>query len=300
MDEADVLAVGSRTQHTADAFAREFEIPRAYGTYQALADDPDIDVIYIGTPHSLHYENTLMALEAGKAVLCEKAFAINLCQAQEMVTLAREKNLFLMEAMWMRFMPSIRKMQELLPKLGELRLVSADFGFRAPGNPDGRLFDKSLGGGALLDVGVYPVSFAYLVLGMPDRILTTAQMGESGVDVTDSIIFEYGVGAQAVLHASIIADTRQEAFISGKHGFIRMPGPFWYTDQVICGCEGDTIQTIEVPKTGRGYTHEALEVMRCIREGRVESDIMPHQATLEVMAIMDGLREAWGLSYDAD
>src|SRR5215216_7626821 len=172
LDDAELVAVGSRTAESAEAFGERFSAPRRHASYAALASDPDVDAIYIATPHPLHHDNTIMGLEAGKAVLCEKPFAINAGQAQAMIATARERGVFLMEAMWTRFLPHMVRLRELLAAgaIGEVRMLQADFGFRTSFNPQSRLFDPALGGGALLDVGVYTISFAQMILGEPDRV----------------------------------------------------------------------------------------------------------------------------------
>jgi dihydrodiol dehydrogenase / D-xylose 1-dehydrogenase (NADP) len=300
MADAEVLAVGSRTQASADVFAEHYRIPRAYGSYHALADDPDVDIIYIATPHTLHYENTLMCLEAGKHVLCEKPFAMNARQTREMIELARQKNLFLMEAWWSRFLPATVKLLELLPEIGTIRSLTADFGFHLPYDPKHRLLDKSLGGGSLLDIGVYPVSFAMLILGKPDQILTSAHMGPTDVDVNASYIFHYDNGTMAVLHSSLVGWTSLDGHVVGEKGRLTLPGPFWMTTAVQLATGWDETRVYQTPMTGNGYVHEAEEVMRCLREGRRESNLRPLSATLDVMEVLDAIRTEWGLVYEAD
>lgn len=300
MAGADVVAVGSRSQASADAFAERYQIPRAHEGYRALADDPDVDVIYIGTPHTFHHENTLMCLEAGKHVLCEKPIAINARQTREMINLARRKNLFLMEAWWTRFLPSTVKLLELLPEIGPVRSVMADFGFYLSHDPSHRIFAKSLGGGSLLDVGIYPVAFAMLLLGKPDQILTSAHMGETGVDVNASYIFHYNNGSMAMLHSSLVGDTSMVAHVTGEKGRLTLPSPFWMAESVELARETDEVTVYQTPTTGKGYSHEADEVMRCIRAGRMESKLRPLSATLDVMEVLDSIRAEWGLVYEAD
>ncbi|MCI0709955.1 MAG: Gfo/Idh/MocA family oxidoreductase [Chloroflexi bacterium] len=300
VERAEVVAVGSRTQASADAFAERYQIPHAHAGYQGLADDPDVDVIYIGTPHTFHYENTLMCLEAGKHVLCEKPFAMNARQTREMINLARRKNLFLMEAWWTRFLPATIKLLELLPQIGPVRSVMTDFGFYLVPDPTHRIFAKSLGGGSLLDVGIYPVAFAMLILGKPDQILTSAHMGETGVDVNASYIFHYNNGSMAVLHSSLVGDTAQDAHVTGEKGRLTLPTPFWMAGSVELARGTDEVTVYQMPTTGKGYSHEAAEVMRCIREGRIESKLHPLSVTLDVMEVMDSIRAEWGLVYEAD
>ena len=297
--EAKLVAVGSRTQASADAFADRFHVPNRHASYEALAADHDVDVIYISTPHSLHCENTMLCLSAGKHVLCEKPFAINAGQAQQMVDAARKHKRFLMEAMWSRFLPSTRAVVDAVKQgeIGEARLLQADFGFRAEFNPAGRLFNPELGGGALLDVGVYPISLASMLFGTPDRATGDAHIGMSGVDEHSAIVLHHEDGRLAVLHTSVSLDTAQEAILYGTQGHIYMHSPWWKCPTVSVVRPGKSEETIEIPITGNGYNYPAVEVGRCLREGLLESPIMPLDETLSIMKTMDSLRAQWGLKY---
>jgi dihydrodiol dehydrogenase / D-xylose 1-dehydrogenase (NADP) len=198
--EAQVVAVGSREQHTADQFGAQFGVPKRYGSYDALISDPEVEIVYVATPHTLHAENTLAALQAGKHVLCEKPFTINAQQAETVIQAARASGKFVMEGMWTRCFPVVREIVRRIQsgELGEIRYLQADFGFRPAFNPASRLFAPELGGGALLDVGVYPVALAFLVLGAPTQIVSHATLGATGVDELCSMLFLYDNGAQAV------------------------------------------------------------------------------------------------------
>ena len=211
--DAEIVAVGSRAQHTADEFADRFAIPNRHPTYEALAADPDVDIIYIATPHTLHKENTISCLNAGKAVLCEKPFAINSAEAQEMIDCARANGIFLMEAMWTRFLPHIREMVRRIEdgQIGEIRLFQGDFCYRAPVNPGSRAFNPDLGGGALLDIGVYPISLVHHLLGGPARTASLAHLGETGVDELAGMLFQYEDGALAVMSTAVRANTPHSA-----------------------------------------------------------------------------------------
>ena len=302
LPEAELVAVGSRSQGTADAFGDEFGVAHRHASYEALAGDPEVEAIYVSTPHSYHKDNTLLCLEAGKAVLCEKPFAINAREAQEMIRFAREKRVFLMEAMWTRFLPVLVRVRQLLAEqaIGEVRMLSADFGFRTEARPESRLFNPELGGGALLDVGVYPVSLASMIFGTPSRIAGLAHLGEMGVDEQGAMILMYGGGQIATLYTAIRTNTPHEATIMGTQGSIRLHSPWWKGTAMTLSVRGGEDEVIDLPFEGNGYNYEAAEVGRCLREGRLESDQMPLDETLAIMQVMDQIREQWGLRYPMD
>jgi predicted dehydrogenase len=262
-------------------------------------NDADVQAVYVSTPHNLHMDNTLLALDAGKAVICEKPFAINEAQAQKMVNKAREKGLFLMEAMWTRYLPIIVKVRELLAAgaIGEVRMITADFGYRSQFNPQSRAFDPHLGGGGLLDVGIYPISLASMILGEPSRISSMAELGETGVDEQAAMILGYEGGEMAVLTTAIRTTTPHEAFILGTNGRIKIHAPWWVGTKLTLTANGQTDEEIHLPLTGNGWNYEAAELMNCLREGKLESDIMPLDESLQIMRTMDAIREQWGLKY---
>jgi predicted dehydrogenase len=297
--DAKLLAVGSRSKATADAFADQFDIPRRYDSYEALVNDADVQAIYVSTPHNLHMENTLLSLEAGKAVICEKPFAINTAQAQKMVDKARQKGLFLMEAMWTRYLPIIVKVREILAAgmIGEVRMITADFGYRTQFNPQSRAFDPHLGGGGLLDVGIYPLSLASMILGQPSRISSMAELGETGVDEQAAFILGYEGGEMAVLTTAVRTSTPQEAFILGTNGRIKIHSPWWVGKSLTLSVNGQPDEEIQPPFAGNGYNYEATELMDCLRAGKLESDIMPLDESLQIMETMDAIRAQWGLKY---
>ena len=303
LDDAELVAVGSRTQQSADAFGDAFGVPHRRASYEALASDADVDVIYVATPHALHKDNTILCLRAGKPVLCEKPFAINAREAEEMIRCARERKLFLMEAMWSRFFPITFKVRELLRGgvIGEPRMLTADFGFRTRINPKGRLFDPALGGGALLDVGVYPVSLSSMIFGTPTRIAGMAHLGETGVDEQAAIILGFPGGALSILYTAIRTRTPQEAVIMGTHGQIRIHSAWWRpTKMTVTGfAQRDTAspEVVELPYEGNGYNYEAAEVMQCLHAGKQESDLMPLDETLAIMRTLDEIRAQWHLKY---
>ena len=298
LPDAELVAVGSRAQKRADKFGDEFDVPHRHGSYEALAADPDVDVIYVAVPHSGHMKSTILCLNAGKAVLCEKPFAINAKQAQAMIETARSKGVFLMEAMWTRFLPVIVKVREWLAEgaIGDVHMVNADFGFGASFNIESRLFDPERGGGALLDVGVYTVAFASMVFGgAPERIVSMAHKCESGVDERAAMIFGYGAGQLAVLITAITTNTAHLSTILGSAGRIDIPH-FWHGTQATLSAGGEE-QTVDLPFKGNGYEYQAIEVMDCLRAGKLESDIIPLDESLAIMQTMDTIRDQWGLKY---
>jgi dihydrodiol dehydrogenase / D-xylose 1-dehydrogenase (NADP) len=303
LPDAELAAVGSRTQASADSFGEQWGIPRRHGSYAALMADPEVDAIYIGTPHPLHHENALGCLEAGKAVLCEKPFTINARQTEEVIARARKKRIFLMEAMWTRFLPVFVKIRALLSEgaLGDVRQVQVDFGFRAEVNPKSRLFDPALGGGALLDLGVYPVSLSSMVFGeAPRRIVSAATLGATGVDEQSAAVMEYSDGRLAVISCSFRFDSPQEAHLIGTRGRIRIHPPWWHADTITVSRADRKDETITLPNLGNGYPHEAVEVMQCLRNGKLESDVMPLEESLRIMQTLDSIRAEWGLKYPGE
>ncbi|MBI4325425.1 MAG: Gfo/Idh/MocA family oxidoreductase [Chloroflexi bacterium] len=299
LPEAQLAAIGSRARESAVWFADQFSVPRRHATYVGLVNDPEIDVVYVATPHSCHKANTLLALAAGKAVLCEKPFAINAAEAEEAIRFARHKQLFLMEAMWTRFFPLMEKLRELLRSgaIGEPRLLTADFGFRTDFQEEERLFAPAYGGGALLDVGVYPVSLASMIFGAPQRIASLASMGGTGVDEESAVILSHAGGPLAVLTSAICTETPQEAVIMGTNGRVRIHRPWWRPSTLTLTRDGREEETLEFPLVGNGYQHEAAAVMQCLREGKLESSIMPLAETLSIMKTLDAIRAQWGLKY---
>ena len=296
---AELAAVGSRSQEKADKFGDEFGAARRHGSYEALAADPDVDAVYVASPHSKHKEDALLCLGAGKAVLCEKPFTINAAEAAEVIRAARERNVFLMEAMWTRFTPVMGKVRDLVKEgaIGEVRMVQADFGFRAGFNPQSRLFNPDLGGGALLDVGVYCLSFASMLLGTPEQITGVAHLGETQVDESAAMLLRYPQGEIAVLAAAVRLNTPHAATVLGTAGKIRVHPPFWIPKTLTLSRDGKDDETIELPYAGNGYNYEAQEVQRCVGQGLTESPTLPLGETLAIMQTMDTLRAQWGVKY---
>jgi predicted dehydrogenase len=298
--DAELLAVGSRAQETADAFGDEFGVERRYASYQELAADADLDAIYVSTPHQDHKASTLLCLAAGRNVLCEKPFAINAGEAREMVESARAKNLFLMEAMWTRFRPTMVKVRELIDSgaVGEPRFVSANIGWMSTYDPVFRLYNPELGGGALLDGGVYPVSFASMVLGTPSAIASVATLGQSGVDEQEAIALAHPNGAVASLGVTIQASPISIGLILGTRGRIEIHHDWHRPEGLTFTPYGGESERFDYPQTeGNGYQYEAMEVGRCLREGLLESPVMTLDESLSIMETMDTLRAQWGVRY---
>lgn len=298
--DAEPVAVGSRTQQAADAFGDEFGIPRRHTGYEALADDPDVDVIYVATPHSLHRENSILCLRAGKPVLCEKPFAINRPEAADIVAVAREEGLFLMEAMWTRFLPIMYQVRQWLRDgaIGDVRMVSADFGFGSrPGATKSRLYDPDLGGGALMDVGIYSLSFASMVYRRtPSRVMGMGHIGELEVDEQAGMMLGYDAGEMAMLFTSIQCGTSHWAHIMGTEGIIRIHPPYWRGATATLVRDGKE-EVVERPFDGNGYNCQAEAVGRYLREGKLESDEIPLDETVDIMGTMDTIRDQIGLKF---
>ena len=303
--DAELVAVASRTADSADTFGAQFGVARCHASYQALADDDQVDVIYIATPHPMHHENALMCLNGGKAILVEKSFTMNRRQAEDIIALARQKNLFVMEAMWTRFMPAVVEAKRIVDsgEIGPAVHVSADFGFTADAGPEHRLFNPELGGGALLDLGIYPLSMSSYFLGAVEAVQASAQMGPTGVDVQTAFSLLHAGGGVSACACSLRARTPTELTISGSKGFLRLHDRFHNTEEISVTLVDGTSRssrTITLPHIGNGYAHEAIEVGRCLRAGLIESPVMPHDETLSIMGTLDAIRAQIGLRYGAD
>jgi predicted dehydrogenase len=290
-DSGRVVAVGSREQTSADAFAERFEVPNRHAGYEALVADPEVDAVYVATPHPLHRPNARLAIRAGKPALVEKPFTMNAREAQELVAEARDRGTFLMEAMWTRFLPHVAAIRRLLDEgaLGRIVTVTADHGQWFPRDAASRLFAPELGGGALLDLGVYVVSFASLILGRPERIVALSEPSFTGVDGQTSMLFGYRGGAQAVLTCTSEARTPTRAAIVGDQARIeidrRFYGPTAFT---LIPRDGEPVRFDE-PHEGSGMRHQADEVARCLREGLPESPLMPLNESIAIMETLDAI-----------
>jgi predicted dehydrogenase len=299
LSDHELVAVGSRDQSKADQFGDQYNIPHRHSSYEALAADPEVDAIYVATPHPMHKENTLLCLRNGKHVLCEKPFTINAGEAKEIIDEARRLKLFLMEAMWTRFIPAVVEAKRLIDDgaIGQVRMINADFGFRAGFNPASRAFDPALGGGGLLDVGIYPLSLASMLLGRPNRIASLADIGQTGVDEQSAFILGYPAGQLATLYTAVRTNTPQDAVIMGTDGMIRLHPPFWVPKKLTLTQSGKGAQEMEIPFEGNGYNYEAAEVANCVRAGHLESAVMTLDESLQIMETMDAIRAQWGMKY---
>ncbi|MFF3874266.1 Gfo/Idh/MocA family protein [Streptomyces sp. NPDC001978] len=305
LPDAEIVAVASRSQDSARAFAERFGIGRAYSDWESLARDEDIDVVYVATPHSAHRAAAGLCLEAGRNVLCEKAFTLNSREAEELVALAKERGSFLMEAMWMYCNPLIQRLKALVREgsIGEVRTVQADFGLEGPFPPAHRLRNPALGGGALLDLGVYPVSFAQLLLGEPADVTARAVLSEEGVDLQTGALLAWESGALASVHCSIVGGTAITASVTGSHGRIDLPSGFFHPERFVLHRDGRDPEEFGLdPADGPRQTmrHEAREVMRALRAGETESPLVPLDGTLAVMRTLDRVRELTGVRYPGE
>ncbi|MFC2115672.1 Gfo/Idh/MocA family protein [Bacteroidota bacterium] len=302
LTRANLLAVASRSEERADKFAREHKIPKSYGNWENMPADPDIDIVYIATHHPFHFENALACLKSGKAVLCEKPFTMNKRELLELVSTARRKNIFLMEAIWTRFLPSMRKVLEISEsgELGKLTDVYADFGFRLEFNPEHRLFNHDLGGGVLLDVGLYPVFISLLLAGVPRNIKANARFTKTGIDHSCNMIFEQGKDVVSSLNCTLMAEAPSEANLLFEKGRISMES-WWLTPGPITVHRlGKEPELINFSESGIGYHYEADEVMRCLDEGLVESPMLPLDFSLDLIGTLDMIRSICGISYAQD
>jgi predicted dehydrogenase len=302
LPDADLAAVGSRTQESAERFGDEFGVTRRHGSYQALVEDPELDVIYIATPHPGHYATTLAAIEAGKSVLVEKPFTMDADEAATLIEAARAHNVFLLEAMWTRFLPHIVRVREILAAgtLGDIASVTAEHGQWFEHDARHRLFAPDLGGGALLDLGIYPLSFASMVLGAPRAVTAVSDPAFTGVDAQTSMILQYDGGAHAILTTTSYAVTENAAAINGTLARLEIAGTFYVpTSFTVIGRDGEVLETFDEPGAGRGMQYQAAEVHRCLRAGELESPSLPLAETLSIMQTMDEIRRQIGLSYPA-
>ncbi len=289
IDEGDVVAVGSRRQETADAFGDELGVPRRYDSYDDLVADPGVDAIYVATPHPMHLENASLALNHGKAVLVEKAFTMNAAQARELVALARSKGLFMMEAMWTRFLPHVVALRDIVARgeLGDLVTFEADHGKWFAPDPGFRLFAPELGGSAMLDLGVYVVSFASMLLGTPSRIVAMVDPAFTGVDGQASMIFGYDSGAQSLLTCTSSARSATRASLTGTAARVEIDSDFYAPTSFRLIKRTGEVTPYSFDVEPRGLSFQAQEVARCLEQGLLESPVMPLDETVSIMETMD-------------
>jgi predicted dehydrogenase len=299
----DVAAVGSRRADAAQAFADRYGIPRAYGSYEQLAADPDIDIVYVATTHPSHVDNALLLLEHGKHVLVEKPFTLNAAEAIAIRDAARSRGLLAMEAMWTRYLPHMVRIREIVAAgtLGDIRAVSADHTQSLPTDPAHRLNDLSLGGGALLDLGIYPISFAWDILGAPAAVSVSARIGDTGADTEVATTFTHASGAISTTLSSSRAAGPNAATILGTAARIDID-QVWYapTSFRVVATDGTILEEYTSEVAGRGMEYEALAAERIIAEGRRDSDLLPLEETIEIMAVLDDIRRTIGVHYPTE
>jgi predicted dehydrogenase len=304
-EDCQLIAIGSRSRESADEFNKEFPVQYCHYSYEELGQNPEVDVIYIATPHNLHYENTLLCLQHNKAVLCEKPFAMNSRQAIVMIAMAKAKNIFLMEALWTKFHPHYLKMHEMIGQglLGEIKSVLVNFGFKPTPPVPARLFDPALGGGTLMDIGIYNVFMAMSILGKPDQIEASITPASTGVDEQCAILFHYKNGAIAQLFSTFSSNLATEADICGTEGRIRLTSRFYEPSSIVEFYPERTVskQIIPVKKEqGFGYQYEARHVNDCLRKGLTESDVVSFADTLLLVETLDKIRKIAGIRYAPD
>ena len=296
--------VASRTKTNAEQFAEEWKVPRVFENYQELAQSDEIDAVYIATPHTEHAANSILCMKNKKAVLCEKPFAVNAMEVEKMIGQAKENDVLLMEGMWSRFPPLMSKLREILSsgEIGEIRTLQADFGFRPPSrDPNGRLFNPKLAGGSLLDIGIYPISLASMLMGRPESFLSDWHCGPTGVDEQASLIFKYQNGSMALLHSSLESHTRQDAFLSGTEGNILIHKQCWKPQKMTIELQSSgKTEIIEMPFAGNGFNYEAEAFGELLLSGKKESPVMSLAESLEIMSLMDEIRSSWGLKYPGE
>jgi predicted dehydrogenase len=298
-----VVAAGSRSLERAQAFATEFGVERAHGSYEALVADPEVDAVYVASPHSHHHEHALLALGAGKPVLVEKAFTRNAAEAAEVIESARAQGLLAVEAMWARFLPHFDVVRRCLEEglLGEVRAVEADHGqLLYPDGPQ-RLADPALAGGALLDLAIYPVSFAHLALGAFSEVRATGPLTETGVDASETIAVTDPQGAIATLSATMLAKTPCAASISGTAARLEIDGWFYQPNTVrLLDPDDRELDRFEPPSREHGLAYEAAEFARLLSAGRTESDLLPLDETLRIMQVLDDVRRQLGVRFPGE
>ena len=298
VESAEITAVASRSIEKAEEFREEYNAKHAFGSYEELFQCPEVDVIYIATPHTSHKEWSIKAMNHGKHVLCEKPMGMRRADIEELVSVAKSNKVFLMEALWSRFNPTIKKVKELVDKgeIGELGYLHADFAFYALDRPEeGRLLNPELGGGSLLDIGIYPIFLSYLLLGKPKKIQSSSKFYKTGVEIQTSMLFDYP-NAKALLYSGLTSKSKMEAEISGSKGSIFLY-PQWHAAKGFSlELEGDT-QNFDIPTFGNGYTYEIEEVNTCLQEGSLESDLWTHQNSLDLAELLETVRIQNGIIF---
>lgn len=302
LKDAQIYAVGSRSLERANAFADQYGAPKRYGNYTELVNDPDVDAIYIATPNTLHMDHTIFCIKAGKPVLCEKPFTMNAAQAKRSIECARKENVFLMEAMWTRCLPIYDTVRKWIAdgELGQVQIVKGDFGFRETWADEDRHANMNIGGGALLDIGVYPIALAYMAFGAPPtKAEGIAHFYGTGADRQTAILLGYEKGQMALMACTFDTPMNDEAWIYGTEGQVHIP-TFWHATEASLIKNGKTVQKVSAPFMANGYEYEALEAMKCIKAGRKESPLIPLEETYQIVKTMDEIRAKLGLKYPCE
>jgi predicted dehydrogenase len=298
VDGGNLVAAASRSLERAKTFATEFGAEKAFGSYEELFTCDEVDVIYIATPHTGHMEWAIKAMEAGKHVLCEKPLGINLSEVEKLVSVAKENKVFLMEALWSRFNPSIRKVKQLTDsgELGKVSYIHADFAFYGLDRDEGgRILNPDLGGGSILDIGIYPIFFAYLILGKPKKIQSTSNFHKTGAEIQTAMIFDYE-SAQAILYSGLTTNSEMRAEIQGDKGSIFID-PRWHQAQGFSLFKGESEERNELQTIGKGYSYEIEEVHACLNSGKLQSELWSHQNSIDLISLLDEVRRQSGVVF---
>ena len=299
IEDASLFAIGSKNLERGQAFAKKYQAEKVYNSYEALVNDPEVDAVYIATPHRFHFDQILLCLNAGKPVLCEKPLTVNAAETKELVKVAIAKNTFLMEAFWTVYLPIYAQVRQWLNEkvIGDLRLMDSTLGINVPKAHDDRWLNPELAGGTLLDMGVYPISVSQWVMGRePQSFSAKAYMGKTGVDELTAVILKYENGVISTFSSNFISDDANNFYIYGSKGHICIHGPYWGASRATLVCGGQEL-TVTKPLSGGGFEFETEEAMRCFRQGLLESPLMTHAQTVAKMSLMDSIRFEIGLKY---
>ncbi len=298
VEDGILVAAASRSLERAQTFAKEYGAAQAFGSYEELFACDEVDVIYIATPHTGHMEWAIKAMQAGKHVLCEKPLGINLAEVQQMIAVAKENNVFLMEALWSRFNPSIQKVKEHVANgdLGKVSYLHADFAFYGLDKEEGgRILNPDLAGGSILDIGIYPIFLTYLILGKPQNIQATSNFHKTGAEIQTSMIFDYE-DAQAILYSGLTSNSEMRAEIQGSKGAIFID-PRWHETQGFSIHIGESEERYDLPTKGKGYAYEITEVHKCLKENKLQSDLWNHQNSIDLITLLDEVRRKAGVVF---
>ena len=302
VEGARLGAIASRDAGRGNEFAAKHGVPKVYNDYAELAADPSIDAIYVATPHGFHAEHSILCLQQGKAVLCEKPLALNAHEVRSMIAASEQHKAFLMEAMWTRFVPLMREVMNIVEsgRIGPVKYIRGDFGFIGRFDPAGRLYNLRLGGGSLLDIGIYPLYLVLQLLGEPDIIVASGQLSLTGSDETCHAILKYGNGATAVVSSTLACTTSLTAEIAGTEGMIRLPSPWYKNDRFEWNRTGEPVQQVQLEPMVNGFEYQIREVMECVGKGLIESPSLTHAFSLMMSETMDEIRSQIGVRYHSD